>query len=240
MKINLLTCTQDRPVAMGICRRYIERSVRKPDRWLIVDDGQAPTVQKDMAETAIHSVRRLHRKNEPPHTLPLNLLESLPLWHGHTGELLVFWEDDDWYSPAYLEQVEKAFTDDPNLLLYGQKRAPYYRLAAHEWAIMPNEEHSSLCATALRITPDTRTLVELAAADVQSPFVDIRLWRWISKGHALLHEKKTVVGIKQLPGTPGQTMGWKGGDMFHPDTADLVLANWVGVEDAVAYRRIVR
>ena len=240
MKINLLTCTQDRPVAMGVCRRYIERSGRKPDRWLIVDDGHSPTVQKDMPETAIHSVRRPRHSNEPPHTLPLNLLESIPLWHSRNGEILVFWEDDDWYSPAYLEQVEKAFTDDPNLLLYGQKRAPYYRLAAREWAIMPNEEHSSLCATALRITPDTWTLVELAAADVQSPFVDIRLWRWISKGHSLLHVEKTVVGIKQLPGTPGQTMGWRGGDMFHPDRGDLVLANWVGAEDAAAYRRIVQ
>ena len=240
MKINLLTCTQDRPVAMGICRRYIERSNRKPDRWFIVDDGQTPTVQKDMTETAIHSVRRLRRENEPPHTLPLNLLESLSLWHGYNGELLVFWEDDDWYSPAYLEQVEKAFTNDPDLLLYGQKHAPYYRLAAHEWAIMPNEEHSSLCATVLRITPDTQTLLTLAAADTRSPFVDIRLWRWINEVNALLHEEKTVVGIKQLPGTPGQTMGWKGGDMFHPDTSGLVLDSWVGAEDAAAYRRIVR
>lgn len=240
MKINLLTCTQDRPVAMAVCRRYIERSICKPDRWLIVSDGIIPVMQEAMAGVDTIHLWRERFSKEPEHTLPLNLAASIPLWEDHYGEVLVFWEDDDWYSPAYLDQVKKAFTNNPELLLYGQRRAPYYRLAAKEWAVMPNDEHSSLCATAMRIFPDTRRMLEFAIADVNSPFVDIRMWRWINKAFAELHDAKTVVGIKQMPGTPGQTMGWKGGDMFHPDTSGLVLDSWVGAEDAAAYRRIVR
>lgn len=240
MKINLLTCTQDRPEALAVCRRYVERSFCRPDQWLIVSDGKVPVEQKDMAGVNIVCLQRERFPVEPDHTLPLNLAASIPLWEDHVGELLVFWEDDDWYAPEYLDQVKKAFTDNPNLLLYGQSFAPYYRLAAKEWAIMPNDKHSSLCATALLITPDTRRMLEFAIADVNSPFVDIRMWRWINPALAELHNLKTVVGIKQMPGIPGQTMGWKGGDMFHPDTSGLVLDSWVGAEDAAVYRRIVR
>lgn len=239
MKINLLTCTKDRPEALELCRKYVTRSVRKPDRWLIVDDGMSPCNQKDIPDTSIYTSRRCPRSKEPAHTLPLNLLYSVSMWERYPNEILVFWEDDDWYAPDYLTEVEKAFEKDPTLLLYGQQLAPYYRVRAREWAIMPNTEHSSLCATAMRITPATRLVFELAAADVYNPFVDVRLWQSLNPANVLLTPHKKVVGIKQMPGTVSTTYGWTGGDLFQDDPNGGVLKRWIG-NDASLYEGFMK
>lgn len=236
MNLHLLTCTRNRPEALNICAEYISRSTVRPTRWTIIDDGDGNTEHPTVGQT--HWLRRQRRANEPAHTLPLNLAyaSATSMLDLSGNEVIVFWEDDDWYSPEYLEFVRNAFFDNERLLLFGQQRAPYYRIQAQEWAYMPNIEHSSLCATAMRLTPETLVVFQAACADAANPFVDIRLWNSISGFCKKCIEHPHVVGIKQMPGTPSTTMGWRGGPFFHQDVeGSPVLHKWVGAKDAIRY-----
>ena len=37
MKLTAVTATWQRPEAMALCRKYVERQSRQPDQWLILD-----------------------------------------------------------------------------------------------------------------------------------------------------------------------------------------------------------
>lgn len=238
-KIALITCTGDRPVALTLCRKFLERSTVLPEQWIVVDDGQQPlSTQSVLTGADCVYVRRLPQSDDPPHTLPLNVLEALRHLKDEI-EWIVFWEDDDWYEPRYLACVLNMRRCVPDAVIVGQSRAPYYRLVAREWQDMGNERHASLCATAIHVSL-VPLLTDICAHTID-PFIDMRLWahtRTAERTGALLAHP-FCVGIKQLPGRPGRTYGWRGGDGFVSDPECRKLIQWVGREDAEEYMRIV-
>lgn len=241
MKVTLLTCTRNRPIALEQCARFIRRSVRKPHQWIIINDGKPIKAPNAGVPTLVKN--RLQGMGEPAHTLPLNLREFLPmLGKMASDDIVIFFEDDDWYSKDYINHVVSVFEANPNLLLYGQKYAKYYRLQAEEYATLPNGCHASLCATAFRASLQMQRVVELALSIEHDPFVDIRLWniREIESDQKLLGCHEHCVGIKQMPGTPSTTLGWRGAEFFAKDTDSKKLIEWIGAEDAAIYRKIVK
>lgn len=239
MKVMALTCTGDRPRPLTLARSFLERSTIKPDLWMVVDDGQepsAPVVLEGFDACPVSFVRRIPGPKDPKHTLPLNLLAAL----SHIPEdvtHIAFWEDDDWYSPRYLEWVWANLEREDGCFLLGQPHTPYYRVASREYAVMPNSGHSSLCATVA-----ARPVFDLLASICDStvdPFVDLHLWQAVDRGSQFLSPHRYVVGIKQLPGRPGSTMGWRGGPIFVEDPTANMLNQWVGVQDALQYLRMV-
>lgn len=226
----VLTCTRDRPVPLALCRTYMARQTLKPDRWLIVDDGEVST---DIPEA--HMLFRTHIGAKPASTLAFNILYALPYI---TTDLLVFMEDDDWYRHTYLQNmVEELGSAD----IAGETPALYYRVQERMYTEMPSYGHASLGCTVLH----RRLFPELAAACMDAiinndVFIDLRLWQLAAKNPRrrsvlIPPVPRLCVGIKGLPGQPGITSGWApniGG--YTPDPDLTALRGLIG-DDCEAY-----
>lgn len=173
MKITAITATYQRTEAFALCQRYMEAQTRQPNQWLVLA-GPEPMPQKVLSAIEEGQVK---------------------------GDAIVFFEDDDFYAPTWIEwcatQLEKFD-------LVGEGLAVYYNVRRRWWSECRNVRHASLAQTAI-----TRELFEPLCNIIRgfdSPFFDTRLWQLdCSKFLALpgiAHERR-VVGIKGMPGTTG-------------------------------------
>lgn len=233
MSLVLITPTRDRPEAFALCERWIARQTVRPDRWIVVDDGDeaiAPTLGQE-------HVRR--RPTDDPCTLQENLLVALK--RVREDKVLVI-EDDEWYSPRYVE-VMSALLDEAQLV--GEIKARYYHVRTRRW-----NQHvhvaavASLCRTGIRREVLNR-LVEAAitAKVADDPYVDMRLWgAWpgaftpIARTYRLEAPFALSVAIKGMPGRGGLGGGHAADAFPHEDPFGAKLAEWIG-EDAVEYAR---
>ena len=99
MKISVITPTCDRAVAIALAERFMAWQTLLPDEWIIVDGGQTPA-SCTMGQIHLHEAR-------PPGAANFahNLLNGLARAR---GDLIVFWEDDDWYSRGHLQTMVAA------------------------------------------------------------------------------------------------------------------------------------
>jgi hypothetical protein len=96
--LTVITCTGDRPESFNLLRRWMRNQTILPKQWIVVDDGKVPIEDKKGFE--YH--RREPTPQDPSHTLCLNLSLAMDKVE---CEKIVFMEDDDWYSPIYLEYM---------------------------------------------------------------------------------------------------------------------------------------
>jgi hypothetical protein len=236
MKIALITATGDRELPLALCRSFVNRSTVQPDQWVVVDDGKN-SIAHVLGDQPVTYVRRRACAGEPRHTLPLNLIAAAQ--HVDPSiDWVVFWEDDDWYAPTYLEHVRDVAFSRPGVQIIGQSDARYYRVKSREYQHMGNITHASLCATAIH-----RSLLPLMVRMCEQcidPFVDIHLWRRAPANASFLSSHPLVVGVKELPGRKGLTYGWRGGDDFVKDADGEVLRSWVGANDAAVYAQLLK
>jgi hypothetical protein len=122
------------------------------------------------------------------------------------GDGLVFWEDDDWYAPTWLEFIWNSLkTAD----IVGEGRAIYYNVKYRWWHEHGNMEHASLCETAVgrKFYPRLKELFDAS----MDPFIDNRIWRenrFKKNLSAPLNPKSRLsVGIKAMPGRMGYGSG---------------------------------
>ncbi len=190
MKITCLTAHCDRPEAWTICEKYMARQSRAPDQWLVIDSSESPTVPTIPCD--------YHHKPDIPH------MRDKVIWAIQnnliTGDGIVWWENDDWYSPVWIEWCEKC------LGLYdivGQGNALYYNVGQRWWSDCKNTRHASLCQTAIRREMLPFLLNLMKGYDNQ--FFDTRLWRLDKRRHLDLPNEagKLVIGIKGMPGKLG-------------------------------------
>lgn len=216
MKVTVITPTCDRPVGLEQAARMLECQTRPADEWLICRCGVPPG--------------------------PLNLAENLQDGLARaTGDVIVFWEDDDWYHSTHIERLVRQFEEQPGLFAAGDDMQRYYNLPRRVYRTFDNVG-ASLCQTA--ISASAKNLFsEIVAhcAERLSYGIDTTFWREILGSYETsLVRTKTVVGIKGLPGQPGLGVGHrpKGHGWLHDPTGS-VLTEWVGDEDAQRYRELV-
>lgn len=226
-KLTVMTPTGDRPIPFGLCLKWMERQTVKPDQWIIVDDGSEPLPElPDYAQV----VTRHKRDGEPVHTLPLNIRAGLThVLH----DKLVFMEDDDWYHPEYLAMMSKGLDD---YKLFGEANSLYYRVRSRKFAHAMNTTHAALCSTGM-----TSSVYQWLywATETDKPLVDLKLWHDYS-GHKGLRPPVAMgyrcVGIKELPGRPGLTAGWRGSDHYFTDDPDWQLLEQKIGDDTNVYK----
>jgi hypothetical protein len=175
--VCLLTPTRDRPEAFALCARWLERQTfRGTVQWIVVDDGDAPidpaVLERARDRTGV-KVDYVRREPAPLHnTLPQNLLAGL---ERVDSDLLVVFEDDEYYSPLYVEEMAwRLRTAD----ITGECKARYYQVQQRRFDhLLLNNRHASLCRTGIRRScyDGLRRASEDALA-VSDPFVDMRLW----------------------------------------------------------------
>ncbi len=218
--LTLITPTGDRPLPMRLCERWISRQTfRGTIQWIVVDDGKTETELR-MGQQRI---RRLPRSDDPPHTLALNLKKAIP--HVASEKVLII-EDDDWYAPNYLEVMSQHLD---RFELVGEGHSFYYHLGERLYRPCGNERHASLCQTGFRRSAVLQSLNSVCEST--DKFVDLRLWKYfVGKRKVFVSSPGPIaLGIKGLPGRPGQTMGWrpKHGSIWKADASFEVLRQFI-------------
>jgi hypothetical protein len=218
--LTLLTATGARPAAWAICVRLMmaQDYYAGPVRWVIVDDGPVPQpITFARADWSVEVIRPRPYWRPGQNTQARNLAAGLAVIPGHARVVVI--EDDDWYSPEYLS-VASWWLETHQLV--GESHARYYHVGRRVWRDCGNDQHASLCSTAVR-GDALKLLREIVA---QHPkFIDLELWRQFA-GPKRLHNTAHCVGIKGLPGRGGIGAGHR----MHgtPDPAGRTLRSWIG------------
>ena len=204
MTITALTCTCDRPEAFALLENYVARQTVKPNPWIVIDDGTVP-VKTTLGQNVIYA---------PECRGPQSMINKLKIAFAPgfiTSDIVVIIEDDDYYTPTWIETCVKALSDG-KCDLFGEGRAVYYNVRDRWWFEHANMTHASLCSTAFtkRIYP---LMLNLANAADRLPerdraYIDAPFWKSVAGNRKRILDpgvggKRLVVGIKAMPGKVG-------------------------------------
>lgn len=204
------------------------QTIRSPVHWVIVDDGALQQPISLKRAWSIDIVRPSPRWQPGENTQVRNLRAGFGAIGPEARVVII--EDDDFYDPDYLTQVD-GWLNHADLV--GESHAKYYNVATRRWALCNNDKHASLCSTAVKGSGLIALRGVLAGA---SDFVDVDLW---SMMRGTLYRTDYVVGIKGLPGRRGIGIGHMD-DFGKHDPTGAVLRGWVGEQFAETYFEAVQ
>lgn len=188
-------------------------------KWLIVDDGeieQKTTFQRNNWE--LQTIRPSHRWKQGANTQQKNLIAGLKEV-SHNDKLVII-EDDDYYSPEYLENVNK-WLDDCNLV--GESAARYYNVKSKKYRQLSNFFHASLCSTGMK---SSAIDYFKAVCLTNNHLIDMTLWKKYD-GSKRLYRSNLVVGLKGMVGRAGIGVGHKNDFIGDIDKDGSVLKKWL-------------
>ena len=237
--VSLITCTGSRPLALSMCERFMARQTYKgPIQWIIVDDSDAAHPISSKVIGAPHITQEFYRgpKSWRPgiNTQRPNMDEGIK----HVkGDYILVVEDDDWYSPHYIETYLWLLTRYP---VVGEGNSRYYALKDRMYKEWNNFRYASLCNTAMHA--EMLPVLDEAVNSGQL-FPDMEFWRKCNEKeipNVILINLYLGVGIKQMPGRPGIGSGHHTNAVegFIKDPGFNYLKKWVGEEDARHYINI--
>lgn len=226
--ITVITPTGDRPLAFALCQQWMAHQTRKPDQWIVIDDGKIPLeadlvfLNSTMPGVAI-GIRREPRADDPKHTLDLNLKAALPLI---TGNKILIMEDDEYYAPGYIEEMARQLDFHE---IVGIRPSKYYHLPSGGYLEMRTPTHASLAETAFR-NSFLSELNEIIKGNGETG-IDFKIWTKAgNRGFIFADgERPIYLGIKGLPGRGGIGIGHNPAN-YHgvTDTPDrTMLRRWV-------------
>lgn len=210
-RISVITPTCNRPVGLALARRWMSTQAVTPFEWLIIDGSRRPPGALNFLDNLEEGVRRAQ------------------------GEYLVFWEDDDYYTPDHLTRLLALWRDYPEAVLVGDDTQRYYNIQHRRWKLMANKG-ASLCQTGMRreLIPWFLDVLATCRALTTAPKygLDTRLWAPGVRGdlRIALAPLDTVVGVKGLPGQIGLGMGHQPAKVatWTADPHLVQFRTWVG------------
>lgn len=228
MNITLITPTGDRPECFDLCKKWVEAQTVQPFQWIVVDDGAIPLPSKPIPDYAEY-IRRVPMKNDPKHTLIVNLQKAFPLV---TGDAVIFAEDDEYYAPGYLEAMAKAL-EKHEVVGIGHSR--YYHLFSSRYMLTANEHHASLAQTGIRKSFIEET-VKLMSEMNGNVFLDGVIWSYLGgpgKRASLFYDERNplYVAFKGMPGRAGIGNGHMNINDQIPDPGNKMLRSWITNKD---------
>lgn len=226
MKVSVVTPTADRPVAFRLAEQWMARQTRQPDEWIVADGGQTP-VACTMGQTHAWVAAPAG-----PSNFLANVTRGLSL---ATGDVIVFWEDDDWYAPTHLAVLTRQLAEAS---VAGDDEQRYYNLGHRCWRTFENTG-ASLCQTGLRRSLLATLLRAIETCACRSSYgVDTTFWRSVPRTDWALARTRTVVGLKGLPGNPGLGIGHRPTGHWTGDRRYRTLRAWLGA-DAAVYEALI-
>jgi glycosyltransferase involved in cell wall biosynthesis len=175
MKVAVLIPTRgDRPRFLENCLRMINNQTRKPDHVLVVDDAPVNS-SKDITWRYRIGYDRLR---------------------GQNFDVIALIEDDDWYSPQYLEKMLLTWENAGRPHLFGTTYTIYYHIGVLGYFTMNHHQRSSAMNTLIK--PD----LNFKWCPDDEPFTDLHLWKTIP-GKLFTPEQLIGMGIKHGVGLCG-------------------------------------
>lgn len=165
MRIATITPTRgDRPQFLKIAKKLLTLQTYQPDEVIIVDDPAASD-GIDINWRYHEGCRRAVEKN---------------------CDLLLFWEDDDYYSPSYIETLVHAYQScQKKPLIFGLGDTIYYNILVRKWGKMIHPGRASAMNTL--ITAETYKCFSWPKDALKydpehgTGFLDKSLWDWAQK-----------------------------------------------------------
>lgn len=156
---------------------------------------KAQTLQPDLIEIV----------NDPPQTDGCDIT-----WRYRTGydrlrnkgyDVIAFIENDDWYSPIYLETMVNAWVENGRPNLFGTNSTIYYHVKLKAYFTMYHTTRASAMNTL--IVPD----LKFEWCKDSEPFTDSYLWQRLKLNGKVIKPKELIsIGIKHGEGLCGGHM----------------------------------
>lgn len=231
----IITPTGDRISAFNRCVQMVCTQTVQPKEWIIVDDGMTPLTDLMRLPDWATYVRRERGSDDPPHTLSVNVLEALK----HvTCDRVVIVEDDDWYSPVYIEYL-LAHLDHHDMV--GLNTIRYYHLLENYWKHGRPPKHTAFAQTAFKgaARDHLEDVCKSNTSDIREKGIVDRYWWQTFEGNKKLLQDHPVlhVGLKGGFGRPGLAEGHKRTDPdYKGDGQQVYLKQNLGA-DSFYYNR---
>lgn len=206
MKVYALTCSKGRPQCLAMCQHYVERQTKKVTRHIIEEGGDFWTNMQ-------------------------NALKRVP---AGDDDVLVMFEDDDWYSPRWVSTCVGVFADGPTVM-FGQSVLHNYHVPSGGYQVVkPKQGNCPLHASAFRATKQMLGALMLFAEDRSTHKIDVAAWRL--QGPKYTTNRRHVVSMKGMPGTPGFSLAHRRENYRTFDAVRRpLLKEWIG-DDIANYQ----
>lgn len=204
MKITTLTCTNGRPECEHLSMRWLQHQDYQPDRRIVM-----------RGMPFLDAMRK-----------GLSCVDPDP------DTCLVFFEDDDWYSPRWLDRCRISMKLE-KVDLFGQRRIFNYHIPSGGFQeVEPKHKNCALHATAMRTTKGMLDALHGVLSSITDHRVDVALWRVGCDKYR--RNCREVVSMKGMPGTPGFSLAHQAANYHHFDHDRQQLRYWIG-SDADLY-----
>ena len=233
--IFLVTPTGARLAQFSLCARWMKHQTYKGAVvWIIVDDASPRTTEGVNADFrsgwTIVKIYPTPTWRPGRNTQARNIKAATDYIKKNYPRGLVdaifIIEDDDYYTPAYLDEMMKRFNGYDAI---GEIRTIYYNVVYRRFIANANTVHSSLFQTA--ISYDGIAALEQSLGD---RFIDARFWK-IVKNKYLFHAGNLSIGIKGMAGRTGIGAGHQKTYSMNDDRRLTYLTKLIGQEDAKIY-----
>lgn len=178
MKIGVIIPDRgDRPEFLKNCIRMMERQTIQPYTIELIDD-KPENSKCDITKRYRIGYDRLRNKGL---------------------DVIALIENDDWYSPVYLETMTKTWGEQGSPDIFGTNYTIYYHLKLKAWFKNLHNSRSSAMNTFIR--PD----MNFKWCQDSEPYTDLHLWRNM-KGKTFCPMPVISIGIKHGSGLCGGRM----------------------------------
>jgi len=179
MKVGLIIPTRgDRPDFLNFAYKQISKQYRKPDEIILVNDPPLSN-KKDITYRYKIGIERAVKKG---------------------CDVMLFWEDDDWYHPDYIRWMIDRWEYYKKPTLFGIDETYYYHIGIDKYLYMKHPQRASAFCTL--VTPNI--LNDFIWPDFTYPFVDLKMWRSINDKVAIpFGSIIRAIGIKHGIGLTG-------------------------------------
>ena len=175
IKLGVLIPTRDRPIFLRQALGLIDRQTVKPDVIEIVNDKPIHN-GKDVSWRYRIGCDRLFEKGV---------------------DVIIFWEDDDWYSKNYIETIINGWIENGKPDILGINSTVYYHIQSQRWTILEHNNRASAMSTIV-----TKEILNIQLCKDTDLWFDIHIWKKLN-GIALNFKERINVGIKHGIGLTG-------------------------------------
>lgn len=153
MKVVACTPTRNRRWTWAFSRTCMDMQIRRPDLWIIVDNSTSPAEDWSVARD-IPGV--LYERVTGPKTVGALRNRCIELALENNADILVFWDDDDYYPPTRISSGVAALVANPDVDIAGASQM--YLLLTRENILMTTGPFGPNHATAATHTIRRRYL----------------------------------------------------------------------------------